>query len=512
MTISIEDILSADYLPSLPEVAYRVLTLAQDSNSDVEMLAEAVKADPAISAKILRTANSAHFGRQFTVSSVQAAIPVLGETLLRTLVLGFSLPKRDKWQHLEPAYRLVWRRAVVQAVAAEQLAETDPNADAALYFLCGLVQDIGSLAILSAHGNAYAENVISTKKSANQIGKEHKLYGYNHVDVSVGLCAKWQLDDDALKAIKQHHEPPNLLRYGKTQRGSTLTEALKVASLCAHYVETDSQRYSQAFTASMSRTFGIGGAEMDNFFSRLQTRVTDSESVYNQGIEQLPTMDDIMRQAQTAIEDVAIQGQLRATCRRRLLEKEVSEDPLTGACNRRGLESRMAEMIQLCIEGEQPLGVLFFDLDNFKPHNDELGHEAGDNALKVFVNVLRNSIRSEDLVVRYGGDEFVAVCMGPSFDELKSISRRVRERFEAQFHGLTDETSLTASVGGIYCSHEELPGIEIATALQEADKRMYESKRRGKNQSTVSVHSNSCWGQSSFLSMTKKAFSTQKSN
>lgn len=493
--LGIDEIVAVENLPSLPEVANRVLTLARDSDSDVAALAAAVKADPAMCAKVLRTANSAFFGRQFKVNSIQAAIPVLGTTLLRTLVLGFSLTRDEKWQRYEAAYRKIWQRTIHQAVAAEHLAARVPNADSNFYFACGLVQDVGSLAMLNAQCHEYSESILF-KHGIHQLeNAERKWAGYSHVEVSAVLCEKWKLAPDAIAAIRAHHEPLCLL-HSQVRRTSKLTEALKLASYCAHYMETNSDEYAREFLASLQRVFDIERAETSAWIDRVRRRANELSSQFTDSRENLPALEEIIEKAKIAIEEVAIQGHLeaaKAMHQNCYLQEEIQRDALTGVGNRRALESALDAMIQNAISRTQPVGILFFDIDNFKPHNDLYGHDAGDEALKSFVAVLRGSLRDNDLIVRYGGDEFVAICVGPSLPGLDSIAERICTEFAKKFSVEETETtrkeqlaSLTASVGGVHCAYATLADLNLAHAISEADQNMYRSKRAGGNRWSVS--------------------------
>lgn len=94
---------------------------------------------------------------------------------------------------------------------------------------------------------------------------------------------------------------------------------------------------------------------------------------------------------------------------REALCSQSTKDPLTGLYNRRYLQEMLEREIRRAIRSEQALGVLMLDLDHFKNFNDTYGHEAGDAVLRETAAFLVRSIRAEDFVCRYGGEEFVVV-------------------------------------------------------------------------------------------------------
>ena len=105
-------------------------------------------------------------------------------------------------------------------------------------------------------------------------------------------------------------------------------------------------------------------------------------------------------------------------------ETQAHTDPLTGLLNRRSLENRVRELQSDGI----PYALAYGDLDFFKTLNDVHGHEAGDQALRLFSRVMRDSVRPVDLVSRYGGEEFVIVLPDCTPDTATSVLERVRER------------------------------------------------------------------------------------
>jgi diguanylate cyclase (GGDEF)-like protein len=151
-------------------------------------------------------------------------------------------------------------------------------------------------------------------------------------------------------------------------------------------------------------------------------------------------------------------------------------DPLTGCPTRRALRAWFERW-----EGGEPVSVVLIDVDELKRINDRHGHAAGDEALRLVAGVLKQSIRPGDLVVRWGGDEFVAVLRGAGHDAAK-------RRFAGLIGGLEEATSdfpypepLRVNWGVSSCVEPS----DISRALAEADDRMYAMKRRRRDGSGV---------------------------
>jgi diguanylate cyclase (GGDEF)-like protein len=124
-------------------------------------------------------------------------------------------------------------------------------------------------------------------------------------------------------------------------------------------------------------------------------------------------------------------------------------------------------------EVDETVGLLFIDLDGFKSVNDRHGHLVGDEVLKMIGSRLRGGVRSDDLVYRLAGDEFVIVCRAE--DDLETLRRRLQEMIELPVEVGDDYVFISASVG---CTAAEAGGPDGARgALQAADEAMYEDKR-----------------------------------
>lgn len=119
MPISLDAILASDRLPSLPEVAARIVEIARSPEPDFDAMIEVIRTDPAIAGRILKTANSALLGMRTRASSIEVAVPRLGSTMVRTLVLSFCLAEYQNKNsfNLRPWYQQIWRESLMQAAA-----------------------------------------------------------------------------------------------------------------------------------------------------------------------------------------------------------------------------------------------------------------------------------------------------------------------------------------------------------------------------------------------------------
>jgi diguanylate cyclase len=162
----------------------------------------------------------------------------------------------------------------------------------------------------------------------------------------------------------------------------------------------------------------------------------------------------------------------------RRLSDEVSTDQLTQIANRRGLlQAFEAERARLDRTGTE-LSVGLLDIDNFKRLNDNLGHGAGDEALKALASVVGKTLRPTDLVARYGGEEFVVLLPDTPVDEgLQILTRLQRSLTGGLFMHENKQVFVTFSAGVTTYR----VGERLEDALERADQALYEAKRTGKN-------------------------------
>jgi diguanylate cyclase (GGDEF)-like protein len=154
-----------------------------------------------------------------------------------------------------------------------------------------------------------------------------------------------------------------------------------------------------------------------------------------------------------------------------------SLDPLTGLFNRRGFSEACARMIEREAAAGRPVSAMIFDIDHFKSINDRFGHPAGDEVLKLFANIVSNSLRISDLCGRIGGEEFAALLPCP-IEEAVHAAERVREAF--QDCGIAINESPVATTVSIGVAGGPA-NIELDVLLAAADTALYQAKRGGRN-------------------------------
>jgi diguanylate cyclase len=166
----------------------------------------------------------------------------------------------------------------------------------------------------------------------------------------------------------------------------------------------------------------------------------------------------------------------------RRLSDEVSTDQLTQIANRRGLLQAFEAEQARQERAASTLAVGLLDIDNFKRLNDELGHGAGDEALKSLAAIVSKTLRPTDSVARYGGEEFVVLLPETAVDEGQQILTRLQRSLTGGLFMHESKQVFVTFSAGITAYRA---GERLEEALERADQALYEAKRTGKNRTCL---------------------------
>ncbi len=237
-----------------------------------------------------------------------------------------------------------------------------------------------------------------------------------------------------------HRRPPMGLTLGETERvGSWIAAPINVAGTAVGAV------------VLLSATAGAYGATQ---LGILETVVAHAAVAY---------------QAATLFQEV---------------QRLATTDALSGLGNRRHSLEQAAERLRTSRDGQSALAAIMIDIDHFKSVNDTYGHATGDDVIQGVAERLATLSRDEDIVGRYGGEEFVVV-MSASPDVAHTIAERLREGIEATpIHTRSGPLDVTVSVG---VSHLVVDDREIGDVLGRADRALYRAKTSGRNRVAADV-------------------------
>lgn len=163
------------------------------------------------------------------------------------------------------------------------------------------------------------------------------------------------------------------------------------------------------------------------------------------------------------------------------MRQETITDPLTGVGNRKCFDDSLRRLATRSLEEGTPLSLMLIDIDHFKAFNDTYGHALGDDVLRLVAGQIRRAVRDEDVVARFGGEEFAVLLAGLTTPQAAAVAERIRtaiasRRLRAREDG-RDLGRVTVSIGvGGYC-----PGESLDAFFGRVDAALYAAKRGGRN-------------------------------
>jgi HD-like signal output (HDOD) protein len=220
-------------LPTLPEVANKLLKIINDPTTTAVDVANLISRDLSLTSKVLRLANSAFYGIPRTVTTVQNAVVILGLKVINTMVFSITVVKMFPGDGRNEMFsrKKFWAHSLACAVLSRQLALRmrkftlfDPEE----CFCAGLIHDIGRIVLDQYfHENFVKAIQTAVEKKIPLVQAEHDVFGFDHQDVGDWLTSRWELPQDIRVPIVYHHRP------AKTEYAREITTLVHLAdSLC----------------------------------------------------------------------------------------------------------------------------------------------------------------------------------------------------------------------------------------------------------------------------------------
>lgn len=202
-----------DDLPSLPEIYIKLSELLEDEDSDAYEIGDAVQADPSLTARILRTVNSAYYGLPNQVTTISQGISLIGRQQLQQMLMGSVLAGMFKDRNIDGSFMSsFWHHSVKTAIISRHLAMQNARIlDHESFFTAGLLHDIGRLIIAEVAPALWAEiNDQVDNLDPNIVRIETEKLGVSHIDVGAALMKKWAMPDMLTQCLIKHHDVDHL--------------------------------------------------------------------------------------------------------------------------------------------------------------------------------------------------------------------------------------------------------------------------------------------------------------
>jgi diguanylate cyclase (GGDEF)-like protein len=411
-------------------------------------------------------------------------------------VLGFSLPQMQQASVVDSRTQLFWKTSVAGALVTRALSMRLGRPEPADDLMAALLRGLGELMLRRVFPRQYAaiDRCPLEEWAQRQCQLEVEHLGCDHAEVGAYVLRRWRLPEQMTEAIRFHRKPVEAFSSSRAivDRAFLLYFATRTAHLQLGLVPDTVLAELQGLAGDR---FGMAPEQLDDFLRPVHQDVLrfaglleedrgpgkSYAAVLAAALEQLMKLSVEISIDHLRIQKEKDQTEQEAARRRR----EAVSDHLTGIYNRAFLDEMLRAEFSRAKRRMTPVGLLFIDLDGFKPINDRFGHLFGDQVLKEVARLLENNVRAGDTVARYGGDEFCIIAADCGERGLEALANRILEAINQLSVRQGDaEGRIGVSIGAAVCS-PHLNAMSPEELLAAADQAMYSAKEAGKNRLCV---------------------------
>jgi diguanylate cyclase (GGDEF)-like protein len=491
---------SSTDLPGLSPVVSKVMELIKTNDASAKSLAEVIQNYNTLTTKVLRVVNSAYYAIPSKVSTIAQAVVILGLDTIKNLVLSMSIMEllvsdSEEVQQIQN----LWERSLFMGVTARQIAslrDDEINPDEA--FISGLLADVGMLMFIKHAAGTYIPLMKREHDGEDLIVLEREIFGIDHCEIGTQLAEKWGFPDKLAKPIAWHHNADGA--EGLDPELKTLSRISLFAQRCA------ATFYHKNLKESMKETrleaedaFGLESKELEDFLVEVFDEVEKSADFFGVKLEQQANYAEILQNANRELGEMNLSYEqmnrklTKANERAEKLAKQLQEannkleelvniDSLTGVNNRRSMDRILEHEYKRAQRYDRHLALLMMDIDHFKNVNDTHGHQQGDIILKELSEIVGEVLRDTDMLVRYGGEEFLIMLPETKLYSARITAERIRRLIDGHefSHPPRSTMHITISIGVAELLNEE-SCTSTEALIKYADLKLYEAKENGRN-------------------------------
>ncbi len=267
-------------ISSLPEITTRIVEVVEDPHATARNMHDVVQGDPALTAKILKVVNSAFYGLQAQIASLDRAILMLGLSAVKNIALATSLSRMFKAEAVSEQFtaRDLWRHSVAVGVCSRQLAQAVRSDNPDEVFVAGLVHDMGLIVcqqLFPEKLRQVAETCLSQPQDFRAV--EERIVGADHQQLGGLLAAKWKFPLKLLLAIGSHHELGPCPDELKAMVAITLVAD---TTCCRDRYGFWLTAQTQKTTNEMLQLIGLSAGQLDRVRSELPLQVEEAEHIF----------------------------------------------------------------------------------------------------------------------------------------------------------------------------------------------------------------------------------------
>jgi HD-like signal output (HDOD) protein len=485
-------------LPAIPRVAFALLQLLSDSNSDTCKLIAIVKQDPALVARILRAANSPALRSQLEITSVEHAANWLGRKKLNSLALTFALlTARTIPAEVQRHQRDCWLRTLVQASAMESFAERFHSVDPEQAKVAGLLLNVGQLALLTKFPKEYCALLDEAKKGDRSLQQLESLnLSTTHADVSAGLLKHWNLPKAICSAARwQNFTVDQLASVAKLDDNQIVYMACLSKNLVDFLLSPKSEEPFAELMVGARSLFRATVNDIEDLIAKVRQKSEDLVQLCGFNDFELPPTGELLGKA---IESLSLASKLQSSNRpsdtkgndnaeaqkeRQVLSAQMvrslsthkwrcCSDPSSGMFSRAYVIGRIQQRI-LDHRMDQGLFAAVVQLQKLDNVKENLGQIGVDHAVALVAQKIKDALAvtdttQESLVARWSDSSLAIFVDANSEMECQLIVDAVTCKFGRD---LLSESALTPRIafGGVFVTRLRVRHATIERIMARAE-------------------------------------------
>lgn len=289
-------------LPTLPEVALRIMDLVAREDATIDQFAEVIQSDQALTGRLLRLANSAHYAQAKPVTTLNRTMVLIGMDRLKAMALGFHLSKAAAADDSAFGFKRQWTLSLFRAWLALRLAERFDKSTSGEAFIVGLMSDAGVPMMPQLAGDEYTNLITADLPPALRLKMEFEHFEFTHVDVAAVLCRIWKLPPLLARPICLHHSPATSVE--PVHRGYDQTGLLHAIAYFAGSLPLAPEHRSEpndieaaGFAELAEKLFGMSVEDMQDTLRAASQDFLATRDMFSHVVDRSMTVDAILQQA-----------------------------------------------------------------------------------------------------------------------------------------------------------------------------------------------------------------------
>ncbi len=289
-------------LPTLPEVALRIMDLVGNERSTIDQFAEVIQSDQALTGRLLRLANSAHYAQRKPVTTLNRAMVLIGMDRLKAMALGFHLSKAAASDKSAFGFKRQWTISLFRAWFALRLAERFDKSVSGEAFIVGLMSDAGVPMMPRLAGAQYLELVTVDMPPALRLKQEFEHFEFTHVDLAAVMCRIWRFPTVLARPICLHHSPARSIERTETgYESQSLLHAIAYFAGSLPLSPGDSEHSSNldeaGFAVLGEQLFSMSAADMQQTVAEAAKDFAATRDLFSHIVDRGLSVEAILRKA-----------------------------------------------------------------------------------------------------------------------------------------------------------------------------------------------------------------------